>query len=138
MVVTIRITSFLVSIVIFLNYYNPSYNYLWNQSYYNMSYHYYNHMSYLYFRYIATGKSFSSLAFQFRIGKTSVQRIIKDTSNAAWEVLQPHYMPVPDHHQWKETARIFFGKMQCSKLHRKCGRQALSDEMPTECRLALP
>lgn len=67
-------------------------------------------MSHLYFRYVAIGESFASLAFQFRVGKSSVQRIIKDTSDAVWEVLQPLYMPVPDHQKWEEIARHFFEK----------------------------
>ncbi|XP_037783479.1 uncharacterized protein LOC119579638 [Penaeus monodon] len=54
--------------------------------------------------------SFASPGFQFRTGKTTVHNIVKETSNAVWEVLQPQYMPVPDHQQWKEIARAFFEK----------------------------
>lgn len=39
-----------------------------------------------------------------------MHNIVKETSNAVWEVLQPQYMPVPDHQQWKKIARAFFDK----------------------------
>ncbi|XP_042870250.1 putative nuclease HARBI1 [Penaeus japonicus] len=59
---------------------------------------------------VVTGESFASLGYQFRVGKTTVHRIVKTTSNAIWETLQPHYMPVPNEHQWKEIAKNYFEK----------------------------
>lgn len=59
-------------------------------------------------RHVAAGETFASLGFQFRSGKYAVQRIVKETSNAAWEVLQPQHMPIPDDQYWRETARTLY------------------------------
>ena len=59
---------------------------------------------------MVTGESFGSLSYQFRVGRSTVHEIIKETSNAIWETLQPQYLPVPNEHQWEEIARTFFDK----------------------------
>ncbi|XP_063590541.1 putative nuclease HARBI1 [Penaeus indicus] len=59
---------------------------------------------------VVTGESFTSLGYQFRVGKATVHKIVKETSKAIWETLQPQYLPVPDEHQWEEIARTFFEK----------------------------
>ena len=75
------------------------------------------------------GESLASLGFQFRIEKTTVHKIVKETSNTIWEVLQPKYMPVPDQLQWKEMARSFvdkcnvpnrIGSVDCKHCRLKC------------------
>ncbi len=60
------------------------------------------------FRHVVTGESLTSLGYQFRVGKATVHKIVKETSKAIWETLQPQYLPVPDEHQWEEIARTFF------------------------------
>lgn len=46
-------------------------------------------------RYLATGESHQSLSFAFRIGRSTVQRIISESCKVFWEVLQPIYLPQP-------------------------------------------
>ena len=59
---------------------------------------------------MVTGESFASLGYQFRVGRATVHKIVKETSHAIWETVQPQYLPVPNEHQWEEIARTFFDK----------------------------
>ena len=46
-----------------------------------------------------TGESFASLGYQFRVGRATVHKIVKETSHAIlWETVQPQYLPVPNEH----------------------------------------
>lgn len=60
------------------------------------------------FRFLATGDSFRSLAFRFRIGVTTIHKIVKETVVVLWKKLQPLYMPVPDEETWQKTAEDFY------------------------------
>ena len=40
-------------------------------------------------RYLASGNSQQSLGWAHRIGKATISRIIKETTNAIWEVFKP-------------------------------------------------
>uniref|UniRef100_A0A915CTE4 MADF domain-containing protein n=1 Tax=Ditylenchus dipsaci TaxID=166011 RepID=A0A915CTE4_9BILA len=46
-------------------------------------------------RYLATGESYRSLSFQFRMGCMTVCRIISDTCSAIYEVLHQYYLAMP-------------------------------------------
>lgn len=63
---------------------------------------------YFVFRFLATGESFKSLAFRFRLGYETVRTIIKKTVRVLFETLQPLHMPVPDASTWIKTAEGFF------------------------------
>ena len=43
-------------------------------------------------RYLATGNSQVSLSFSFRVGKSTVSGILKETCEDLWHVLQPVYV----------------------------------------------
>ena len=43
-------------------------------------------------RYLATGESYESLMYQFRIHKTTISKIIQEVCIAIYKVLQPIYM----------------------------------------------
>ena len=43
-------------------------------------------------RYLATGNSQVSLSFSFHVGKSTVSRILKETCEDLWHVLQPVYV----------------------------------------------
>ena len=59
-------------------------------------------------RYLATGSSQVSLSFDFRVGRSTVCRIIRDTCTVLWEVLQPHYVKAPSNEEeWKGIATDF-------------------------------
>lgn len=66
----------------------------------------------MYSRFLAAGASFRSLAFSFRLGVKTVQRIVKKTCQVLWRVLQPYEMPVPDKHTWERSALGFYEKCQ--------------------------
>ena len=48
-----------------------------------------------FFRYLATGDSYTSIANSFRIGVSTTSNIIHETTSAIWNVLQPIYLPAP-------------------------------------------
>ena len=64
------------------------------------------------FRFLATGESFQSLAFRFRLGHETVRRIVKETVQVLWRKLQPQDMPVPDKHSWEQIANGFQERWQ--------------------------
>ncbi|KAJ4451836.1 hypothetical protein ANN_03314, partial [Periplaneta americana] len=55
-------------------------------------------------RFLATGMSFRSLAFAFRMGKTTVASIVKDTTQAIWDLLKEECLPFPDERMWRSIA----------------------------------
>lgn len=61
---------------------------------------------------MATGNSFKTMGFEFRIGFSTVGRIVKECCQAIWETLPPIYMPHPDQKHWKQIARQFEEKWQ--------------------------
>ena len=59
-------------------------------------------------RYLATGNSQVSLSFNFRMGRSTVCMIVRETCKALWEILQPLYVRVPSSHQeWKGVSDQF-------------------------------
>ena len=59
-------------------------------------------------RFLASGDSQVSLHFQYRIGTKSVSRIISETCQAIWNVLQPIYLvPPTTPSEWKRIAVDF-------------------------------
>ena len=61
------------------------------------------------FRYLATGDSQASLAYSYRVGKSTVSNIIHETCSALWEVLMPQVLRAPStQSQWRSIAVEFF------------------------------
>ena len=59
-------------------------------------------------RYLATGDSQSSIAFSYRVGKSTVSNIINETCSAIWEVLMPKVLKPPaSHFDCRELAADF-------------------------------
>ncbi|KAM4050637.1 uncharacterized protein ACNLHF_017683 [Anomaloglossus baeobatrachus] len=58
-------------------------------------------------RYLATGESFASLHLQFRLGKTTISEIVKETFGAIWKILTPIVMPIPNMESWMNVAKNF-------------------------------
>ena len=46
-------------------------------------------------RYLASGDSQQSFGWAHRIGKTTISKVIKETTNAIWEVLKEVYLKPP-------------------------------------------
>ena len=66
----------------------------------------------IFYRFLATGDSYFTIATAFRMSKVIVSLIIPETCNAIWEVLQPKYMPTPDEERWRQIAEDFYHHWQ--------------------------
>jgi len=58
-------------------------------------------------RFLSTGDSYRTIAFNFRIGVSTVHYTVIRVCNAIWEVLQPDYLPVPTTDMWRTSAEKF-------------------------------
>lgn len=59
-------------------------------------------------RFLATGESFTSLSFTFRISRQAISRIVIDTCQALYTVLKTDYMKVPSNEQeWLAIAKRY-------------------------------
>lgn len=56
---------------------------------------------------MATGDSLQTISFSYRTGHSTVGRIVAETTNAIWEVLQPLYLEPPNQYKWKSIAADF-------------------------------
>ncbi|XP_068129859.1 uncharacterized protein [Hyperolius riggenbachi] len=61
-------------------------------------------------RFLATGQSFASLHFAYRLGKSTISYIVKETCLVIWRELHATFMPVPNRQRWEEVANKFWGK----------------------------
>jgi hypothetical protein len=50
----------------------------------------------------------STVARGFRIGKSTAYKIIIETCDVIWRVLQPIYLPEPTVESWKHVAKNFY------------------------------
>lgn len=60
------------------------------------------------FRYLATGKSFGSLHFEFKVGKSTISGIVNQTCLVIWEELKDLVMKKPNKHKWLQVAELFW------------------------------
>ncbi|XP_039882746.1 protein ANTAGONIST OF LIKE HETEROCHROMATIN PROTEIN 1-like [Simochromis diagramma] len=64
-------------------------------------------------RFLATGETFNSLSFQYRIGSTTLSRIVMETCTALTCALHEDYLKTPStESEWKAIARDFANKWQ--------------------------
>ncbi|CAH2097861.1 unnamed protein product [Euphydryas editha] len=54
-------------------------------------------------RYLATGDSYQTIAFSFRVGRSTVGSIISQVCKEIWNILQPVYLPSPSKETWKQS-----------------------------------
>lgn len=59
------------------------------------------------FRYLATGDSYKSIGYNYRMGDRTVSKIVCQVSTAVWKNMQPIYPPEPTLGQWEEVACEF-------------------------------
>lgn len=59
------------------------------------------------FRHLATGDSYHSLSYRFRVGWSSVSLVVPEVAKAIWEELVNVYMPVPKESDWQDIAEQF-------------------------------
>lgn len=72
----------------------------------------YLHLYFFTFRFLATGETFSSLHFQFRLGISTVSVIVKDTCHVLWDQLHEEFIPHPNCEKWLEIADKFWNVCQ--------------------------
>ncbi|XP_025997085.1 protein ALP1-like isoform X2 [Solenopsis invicta] len=61
-------------------------------------------------RYLASGDSMASLHYLYRVGKSTVPKIIAETTEALWQTLQPQVLPPPTLQTWIKIAENFENK----------------------------
>lgn len=62
-------------------------------------------------RYYATGESYASLSFQFRVSRSAISRIVREVSEAIRERLGPIYLETPcTQAEWLQKAKEFYEK----------------------------
>ncbi|XP_044141597.1 protein ALP1-like [Bufo gargarizans] len=59
-------------------------------------------------RFLASGESFSSLHFQFRLGISTVSIIVKETCRVLWDQLHDEFIPHPTRQHWTEIAEKYW------------------------------
>ncbi|CAN2388406.1 nuclease activity, partial [Pristimantis euphronides] len=57
--------------------------------------------------FLATGESYASLHLQFRVGKSTIFKIVRCTCTVIWHKLQPISMPSPTKETWLRVAAGF-------------------------------
>ena len=67
--------------------------------------------------FLATGDSFNTFALHFRLGVSTVQKIIMDTCDAIWDSLAPMYLPEPKEEDSKNITEGFYQMWELSKLY---------------------
>ncbi|XP_033988010.1 putative nuclease HARBI1 [Trematomus bernacchii] len=59
-------------------------------------------------RFLATGESFKSLSYQFRMGVSTIRQFVPETCTAIYEVLKEKYLKCPDTvEEWQQVADGF-------------------------------
>uniref|UniRef100_A0A6P7FIS9 Protein ANTAGONIST OF LIKE HETEROCHROMATIN PROTEIN 1-like n=1 Tax=Diabrotica virgifera virgifera TaxID=50390 RepID=A0A6P7FIS9_DIAVI len=66
------------------------------------------HRLVLVLHYLAEGCSMQEIAWNYRIGKTTSHKAIKDTCEILWNVLSPSQLPVPTVEEWKSRAEEYY------------------------------
>lgn len=59
-------------------------------------------------RYLSTGQPFRSLGFSFRMGVSTISKIVKETVKAIWTILQPIHMKIPTEQDFKKIAKDYY------------------------------
>ncbi|XP_065069253.1 putative nuclease HARBI1 [Rhopilema esculentum] len=60
-------------------------------------------------RYLATGESFHSLGFSYRLGERTISSIVTETCDAIYQNLKDRYLKIPStSHQWKTISDGFY------------------------------
>jgi len=65
---------------------------------------------------LSTGTNFAALHFDFSIGKSTINGIVKETCKILWSVLLEAEMPQPTKETWLQISDLFYKKNQLSEL----------------------
>ncbi|KAL0151511.1 hypothetical protein M9458_053163 [Cirrhinus mrigala] len=58
--------------------------------------------------FLATGDSYRTISFSYRVGHSTVAGIVADVAKAIWDSLVEDYMPVPTTEDWRDIASEFY------------------------------
>ena len=61
-----------------------------------------------FFRFLATGDSYITIAASFRTHESTLCKIVPETCDAIWRNLQPKVLPTPIAKSWKEIVKDFY------------------------------
>uniref|UniRef100_A0ABD2WA75 DDE Tnp4 domain-containing protein n=1 Tax=Trichogramma kaykai TaxID=54128 RepID=A0ABD2WA75_9HYME len=61
-------------------------------------------------RFLATGHTYSQLSFSFRMGVSTVQKIVIEVMDVIWKILFPVHMPIPTRDHFMKIAEQFHAK----------------------------
>lgn len=70
-------------------------------------------MYFFLYRFVASGNSYRSIGYSYRMGERTISNIITKVSSAIWRNMQPIYLPEPTLDIWKKMLSI-------SKIYGKC------------------
>ena len=59
---------------------------------------------------MATGDTFRTVGFSYRVGFSTVSKIVKEVCDAIWKNMQPLFMPEPDENTWINIEKDFSSK----------------------------
>lgn len=60
------------------------------------------------FSFLATGLSFRRLAFSFKMGVTTVSKIVREITKIVWDTFHEDFLPVPTMDDWIKIAEDFY------------------------------
>ncbi|CAH1997214.1 unnamed protein product [Acanthoscelides obtectus] len=58
-------------------------------------------------RYLASGNTFTDMHYAYRLGVSTISKIIKDVCHSIWNILKDEYLPTPTVENWKDIADGF-------------------------------
>ncbi|KAF0749182.1 protein ANTAGONIST OF LIKE HETEROCHROMATIN PROTEIN 1-like [Aphis craccivora] len=61
----------------------------------------------VFLRYLASGDSYKSIAYSYRMGDRTVSKIVNEVALAVWDTMRPLYLPQPTIEMWKSVALEF-------------------------------
>lgn len=59
------------------------------------------------YRYLASGDSYKSIGYSYRMSDRTVSNIVNEVSIAIWNTMQTLYLPQPTMEMWKLIAKVF-------------------------------
>ena len=68
---------------------------------------------FIFCRYLATGTTFTALHYDFRLGISTIRKIVLSVCNALWNTLKNEFFPDPTEERWRELSGVF---RKCSHL----------------------
>ena len=62
---------------------------------------------FIFCRYLATGSTFTALHYDYRLGISTIKKIVLSVCNALWSTLKNDFFPEPTEKRWREISDAF-------------------------------